>query len=232
MKNLLKSKLIIILTVIGVILLCTACFFLGAYSKSGSKGKSADNITNIPTKAADITSEASVTPVPEVTLTPAVTAQPTVTSSPVITPVIAVKQGVVYHNTQFGFDFKLKDSWEGYQILSDVWEGTAVEGTHQGEIVETGVKIIIRHPGWSDKKPYQDIPIMVFTYDQWDKVQDEKISLGAAPIGPSWLGSNSKYVFALPARYNFGFALGTQQVDKMLNNNSFIPNENFMEEEK
>lgn len=225
MKNLLKPKVLIILAVIAVIILCTVSYFLGVHSgKASSERSAADKATDTPavTDAPD-----TVTPSPEATPVPEVTVQPTVTVMPETTPVAAA-EGIVYHNTQFGFDFKLNDSWEGYQVLSDVWEGTSIDGANQGDITETGVKIIIRHPGWSDKKPYQDIPIMIFTYDQWEKVENEDISLGAAPIGPTWLGSNSQYVFALPARYNFDFALGTQQVDKMINNGAFTANEYYI----
>jgi len=44
-------------------------------------------------------------------------------------------------------------------------------------------------------------------------------SVSAAPIGPSKLGSNFKYVFALPARYNFAFPIGFEEVEEILNNN-------------
>jgi hypothetical protein len=49
---------------------------------------------------------------------------------------------------------------------------------------------------------------MIFTIDQWNLIQQEKISVSAAPIGPSKLGQNSKYIFALPARYNFAYETG------------------------
>jgi hypothetical protein len=58
---------------------------------------------------------------------------------------------------------------------------------------------------WTEDNPMQDIPIMVLTLDQWGEVTAEKISVGAAPIPPSELGRNNKYVFALPARYNSHF---------------------------
>jgi len=44
---------------------------------------------------------------------------------------------------------------------------------------------------------------MVFTLSQWDSLQKYKFHIGAAPIGPSELGRNTKYIFELPARYNF-----------------------------
>ena len=72
---------------------------------------------------------------------------------------------------------------------------------------------------WISKDPHQDIPILVFTLDQWNLIQKEKIHIGAAPIGPSELGRNKIYVFALPARYNFGFLNGYEEVECILKNN-------------
>lgn len=83
--------------------------------------------------------------------------------------------------------------------------------------------MIIRHPLWTSDKPYQDIPIMIFTHGQWDLIQDEKLSLGAAPIGPKELGRNDNYIFALPARYNYAFLLGYEEVENILESNPLKP---------
>jgi len=81
---------------------------------------------------------------------------------------------------------------------------------------ETGPIINIRNPRWTKANPYQDIPIMVFTIDQWNALQNDEFQIGAAPIGPTELGRNSKYVFAIPARYNFAFPSGYQEVEMIL----------------
>ena len=60
---------------------------------------------------------------------------------------------------------------------------------------------------------------MIFTIEQWNELQQEKFHIGAAPIGPMELGRNSKYVFALPARYNFAFLPGFEEVEEILENN-------------
>jgi hypothetical protein len=57
---------------------------------------------------------------------------------------------------------------------------------------------------------------MVFTRLQWDSLQDEAFHIGAAPIGPSELGRNGRYVFALPARYNYAYPVGFEEVDQIL----------------
>ena len=64
---------------------------------------------------------------------------------------------------------------------------------------------------------------MVFTTIQWNSLQENKFHIGAAPIGPKELGSNAKYVFALPARYNFAFPTGYEEVEEILENNPLQP---------
>ena len=60
---------------------------------------------------------------------------------------------------------------------------------------------------------------MIFTLTEWNSLQQEKFHIGAAPIGPSELGRNAKYVFALPARYNYAFPQGFEEVDEILRSN-------------
>jgi hypothetical protein len=125
-----------------------------------------------------------------------------------------------YRNTRYSFTFLLPESWKGYSIVTDQWEGLAVRGSQGNEeAVETGVLISIRHPQWTSENSRQDIPIMVFTLAQWNALQREEFHIGAAPIGPKELGRNSKYVFALPARYNFAFPTGYEEVENILENN-------------
>lgn len=61
---------------------------------------------------------------------------------------------------------------------------------------------------------------MVFTRKQWDSLQKDDFHIGAAPIGPSELGRNRKYVFALPARYNFANLPGLEEVDQIVQGKS------------
>nr|WP_052329792.1 hypothetical protein [Thermicanus aegyptius] len=133
----------------------------------------------------------------------------------------AFKQSpVVYENTRYGFYFYLPETWKGYSIVEEQWEGTS-----SGEMIETGPQLLIRHPNWTQKNPRQDIPIMVFTHEQWNALQNGDFSVSAAPIGPSKLGSNSVYVFALPARYNYAFQTGFEEVEEILKNNPLWPME-------
>jgi hypothetical protein len=61
---------------------------------------------------------------------------------------------------------------------------------------------------------------MVFTKDQWESLNNGEFSVGAAPVGPSILGENTSYVFALPARYNYEFLTGFEEVEEILENDS------------
>ncbi len=118
---------------------------------------------------------------------------------------------VEYRNTEYGFSFPLPDSWKEYSIVTSTWKGL-----YSTQTVETGPMISIRHPLWTKENPRQDIPIMVFTVQQWSDILADKFHIGAAPIGPSELGRNAKYVFALPARYNFVFPTGFEEVEQIL----------------
>jgi len=127
----------------------------------------------------------------------------------------AEANSVVYQNTAYGFNFALPSSWQGYSLITGTWEGNDIKS---GKITETGPMVSIRHPQWTSQNPRQDIPVFVFTISQWNLLQQETFHIGAAPIGPSELGRNSTYVFALPARYNFAFPTGFEEVEKIIEN--------------
>lgn len=129
---------------------------------------------------------------------------------------------ILYENTDYGFTFALPNSWKGYEIVSDTWEGISND-QQQNAIIENGPLLSIRHPEWTEDKPRQDIPIMVFTLNQWSSLEKEEFHIGAAPIGPRLLGQNNQYVFALPARYNYAFPEGYEEVEKILEANPLQP---------
>lgn len=125
-------------------------------------------------------------------------------------------QSIKYLNKQYGFSFNLPKSWNKYSIVTDKWEGRSL---NEGKVTETGPLLSIRHPLWTKKNPRQDIPLMVFTLSQWKLVENEKLAVSAAPIGPTEICRNSKYVFALPARYNFAFDTGYEEVEDIMKSN-------------
>lgn len=139
-------------------------------------------------------------------------------SAPAISERVATS--TEYRNTQYGFSITLPKSWEGYSIVTTEWRGL-VGGTDGTIPTSQGPVISIRHPLWTEKSPRQDIPVMVFTPDEWNAVSQGKLFVSAAPIPPRELGRNAKYVFALPARYNYAFPIGYEEVDQILQSNSF-----------
>jgi len=137
------------------------------------------------------------------------------TSTPSSSSTTTNSNSILYKNTKYGFSFTLPKSWQGFSTIIGSWEGNDVAS---GKVSETGPMISIRHPQWSSKKTRQDIPIMVFTLEQWNLLQKDKFHIGAAPIGPNELGRNNSFVFALPARYNFASPNGYQEVEEILKN--------------
>ncbi len=122
---------------------------------------------------------------------------------------------VEYRNTDLGLSFSLPATWEGFTILTTNWEGLK-SGDLGDEVVEQGPIFSIVHHKSTAQQPRQDIPLMVFTIEQWDRMQAGEWHIGAAPIGPLELGRNSRYVFALPARYNYAFLEGWEEVEQIL----------------
>ena len=118
-----------------------------------------------------------------------------------------------YNNTQYRFTFTLPSSWTGYRIVNSTWQGW---NSATGKIVQTGPLLTIRHPSWRVSRKSQDIPILIYTLDQWSALGLQVFNMGAAPIGPDELGRNAQYVFALPARYNWAFLMGYQEVEQIL----------------
>ena len=205
-----RKKLYLLITLlIAVIIFSTAaiCNQCGIATSATTEKVGVESTTTTGTATAQTASE-----------TTANAAETTAASTSTETTLTQEQQQVIYTNTQYGFSFSLPLSWEGYQIIESKWEGYA-PGSQGDVTIEQGPIISIRHPEWTSANPRQDIPIMVFTLAQWDLLQQDKFHIGAAPIGPSELGSNIKYVLALPARYNFSFLEGYEEVEKILESN-------------
>ena len=140
----------------------------------------------------------------------------------IFTPLPA-SANVEYKNTEYGFSVSLPESWRGYSVALGSWRGDSLN--IKGEIqlgTQNGPTISVRHPKWTNENPRQDIPVMIFTLKQWDDMQGtDGFHIGAAPTNPSELGRNGKYVFGLPARYNFAYLTGYEEVDQIIKGNSF-----------
>lgn len=118
-----------------------------------------------------------------------------------------------YTNLAYGLQVNLPTDWTGYSVRIEQWEGRDIQ---TGAVATVGPRIVLRHPLWTQNAPYEDLPILIFTPSQWQRVKSEALSLGAAPMGPSSLASNSAFVFALPARYNYDFSKGFEALDAAL----------------
>jgi len=133
------------------------------------------------------------------------------------------RQAVVYRNREYGFTFTLPSSWKGFTVLACRWDGQ--RGEHREE--EDGPLLVIRHPLYTEQNPREDIPIMVFTQAQWRAVNDSDLDsaliVSAAPIPPSELGRNRKYIFALPPRFSFDELEGVEEVLKIVNGKPLHP---------
>jgi hypothetical protein len=127
---------------------------------------------------------------------------------------------IEYKNNTYGFIVTLPSTWKGYKVVTEKWEGFVFNEDQTKNIKSTeGPKISIRHPKWTAKVHRQDIPILVFTIKQWNDLNSDTIHLDtAAPVLPSELARNSRYVFALPARYNFAYEEGYEEVDGLIQN--------------
>jgi len=135
-------------------------------------------------------------------------------TTPDPTQTVQVETSILYKNTKYGFNFTLPVSWKGYSVIEDKWTGQTIDS--KKSVSSEGPKILIRNPLWTKEVLRQDIPIMIFTLSEWSLIQEEKLSVGAAPMSPSELGRNEEYVFALPARYNFAYPVGFEEVQKIL----------------
>jgi hypothetical protein len=125
---------------------------------------------------------------------------------------------IVYKDTKYGFTFSLPKSWTGYAVVVDKWEG---ENREKGA-PEGGPMIRIRHPGWTKENRRQDIALMIFSLAQWEAVEQGSFVFGASGVGPSEIGRNRKYVFAILPRFNPEVA-GVREVELILQHGPLHP---------
>jgi hypothetical protein len=116
-----------------------------------------------------------------------------------------------YINKEYGFGITFPDSWKGYAVATGSWSGW--KNAENGTVGDyTGIELIFKNPQTTSHQSWQDIPIMVFTPEVWQLIQQEKVGVSAAPIPPEEVGENSKYIFATPPRwYGFTDAIGFQE---------------------
>jgi hypothetical protein len=123
---------------------------------------------------------------------------------------------VTYRNKQYGFCFDLPPQWAGYKVIEEQWEG----GDYTGGVEASGPKLLFRSPQWTNADPREDIPILVFTTAQWTLIEKEKLIVSAAPVPPQEIAKNTRYVFALPPRWNYDGLPGLDEANRIVAGNS------------
>lgn len=121
---------------------------------------------------------------------------------------------VVYVNRKYGFRLRLPDECRGFSIEPSSWNAP-YRGGSRGE--ESGPRFIVHCP--AEDGGNENVPIMVFTRKQWVRVDD--LELSASPYGPGELGSNRRYVFALPARWEFATDLSPDEIWSICQTDAF-----------
>lgn len=127
-----------------------------------------------------------------------------------------------YHNAQYGLTFYLPTDWRGYSVLTSQWAGESYIPEKDKVVISSrGPLITLRNPQWKSQRPYQDIPIYVFTRRQWDDIQAGKIG---EPVGAGGiiyeLWHNGKFVYGIHSRYNANDSVeGWNEAQDILNRN-------------
>jgi hypothetical protein len=179
------NTFLIIAIIVGIIAIGAVGFVLGKYYSGSELEENGSKITKPLEEEEDLSSKASAT-----------------------------EDWKTYENKEYGFEIILFDSWKGYSVLEETWNGVTLDGK---DTRFKGPQIIIRHPEWTLNHPWQDIPIMVFTNEEWKLVEAKKLNVSAAPIGPRKLDQNQNYVFALPPRWvGFTDNLGQNEATEII----------------
>lgn len=129
---------------------------------------------------------------------------------------------VAYHNSRYDLTFYLPPDWRGHSVATEQWNGqTYVPTKDRDETVAHGPVIeLLRSPPTKSAPPYQDIPIMIFTRQQWDDLHHGKYDAAGAGGSIYELWHNDKYVFGIHSRYNWNDSvLGWDAAQKIVDQN-------------
>jgi hypothetical protein len=125
-----------------------------------------------------------------------------------------------YHNSQYDFTFYLPASWQRHSILTQQWEGeTYLPEKDKDVVLARGPIIVLRNPQWKTNNLYQDIPIYIFTRQQWEDIHLGKYDAEGAGGIIYELWHNDKYVFGMHSRYNWHELSGFKEVADIVNQN-------------
>ena len=124
-----------------------------------------------------------------------------------------------YHNAQYDFTFFLPSDWEGYSVKTEPWQADLRSADYQKVIgTEHGPILIFRHPRWKAGNLYQDIPILVFTRNQWDAVIPQRLFVGAGGTIDE-ISHSAGFVFGINSRHNWTELEGWEQTGRIVQQN-------------
>ena len=109
-----------------------------------------------------------------------------------------------YHDAGYGLTFSLPTSWRGYSVsVQQLDDETYSPAEDRRILVGHTPMITLRHPRWQVSAPHQDIPILVFTRDQWNALHHGALwpSLFAGGVMDE-LWHDHDFVFVMSSRYN------------------------------
>ena len=118
------------------------------------------------------------------------------------------KAPVSFISAQYGFRFDLPDDWRGFCVLQSHW-GLPSE--------ENGPVLILRSPEYTEDDPHEDIPIMIFTHQQWKKIVRGDLLVSTA-FPPEEIGRNTRHVFGIVWRDFNDNRTGYKEVFAILQN--------------
>ena len=108
---------------------------------------------------------------------------------------------VRYDNAQYGLRFFLPASWRGYTVSTKPFDVSLFSTNYQNLVGTERLWVItLRNPQWTPTGPYKDIPITVYTRQQGDEEQQERLASHAGGFVIE-LWHNRRWVFGLPNRY-------------------------------
>lgn len=124
----------------------------------------------------------------------------------------------IYHNDSYGLTFHLPSDWTGYTVLHDRWQAHEDgDRSDKSGVADTGPILILRHPKWRTDRRRQDIPILVFTTEQWKADVAERIYAGGTVYE---LCRNKHYVCGIYSRFAAADGIaGAQAAEKAVMRN-------------
>jgi hypothetical protein len=134
---------------------------------------------------------------------------------------VPLNSNIVYRNSDYGLAFSLPATWTGYTVLLRQWESRQYQPSSDREVVVAkGPAIVFRDPRWKATSPRQDIPILVFTREQWEANRQEGIFAGGVVYE---ISRNQRYVFGIYSRFNADDSIeGWKEAEEIVRRNTAV----------